>query len=127
MYGSFSEAWAGFRKNAYLLAGGRPAPFAAFFVLYVLSWVVPTALALAAAVGLAPPWAAWPLATLVLVKLAVDRWGRFPLWVSALAPATLALGAALQLDSAWAHARGRVAWKGRSVAGGAERVEREDG
>ena len=115
MYGSFGEAWAGFRKNAYLLAGGRPAPFAAFFVLYALAWVAPGALALAAALGLAPAWAGWPLGTLVLVKLAVDRWGRFPLWVSALAPVTLALGAALQLDSALAHARGRVAWKGRSV------------
>ena len=115
MYRSFGEAWAGFRKNSYLLAGGRPAPFAAFFALYALAWVVPSALALGAAAGLAPPWAGWPLATLVLVKLAVDRWGRFPLWVSALAPVTLALGAALQLDSAVAHARGRVAWKGRTV------------
>ena len=115
MYGSFGEAWAGFRKNAYLLAGGRPAPFAAFFVLYALAWVAPGALALAAALGLLPPWAGWPLGTLVLVKLGVDRWGRFPLWVSALAPVTLTLGAALQLDSALAHARGRVAWKGRSV------------
>ena len=124
MYGSFAEAWAGFRKNAFLLAGGRPAPFAAFFALYALCWVVPSALALGAAAGLAPPGAAWPLATLVLVKWAVDRWGRFPLWVSALAPVTLALGAALQLDSALAHRRGRVAWKGRSVAGGAGTGER---
>ena len=116
MYRSFGEAWAGFRKNSYLLAGGRPAPFAAFFALYALTWVVPSALALGAALGLAPAAAAWPLATLVLIKLAIDRWGRFPLWVSALAPLTLACGAALQLDSALAHARGRVAWKGRSVA-----------
>ncbi len=107
MYGSFGEAWAGFRKNAYLLAGGQPRPFAVFFAAYALSWVVPSALALRGH-GL-------PLATLTAVKLGVDRWARFPLWVSALAPVTLALGAALQLDSAWAHARGRVAWKGRSV------------
>ncbi|MDT0633293.1 glycosyltransferase, partial [Rubrivirga litoralis] len=120
MYRSFGEAWAGFRKNAYLLAGGRPAPFAAFFALYTLVWVVPSALALGGAAGLAPPWAAAPLVTLVAVKLGVDRWGRFPLWVSALAPVTLALGAALQLDSAWAHARGRVAWKGRAVGGAEE-------
>ena len=107
MYGSFREAWAGFRKNAYLLAGGRPRPFAVFFALYALSWVAPSVLA-----ARGRPL---PLATLTAVKLGVDRWARFPLWVSALAPVTLALGAALQLDSAWAHGRGRVAWKGRSV------------
>lgn len=109
MYRSFGEAWGGFRKNAYLLGGGRPAPFAAFFALYALSWVAPSALWLRGRGGLAP------LATLVAVKLGVDRWARFPLWVSAAAPVSLALGAALQLDSAWAHARRRVAWKGRRV------------
>ena len=55
------------------------------------------------------------LITLALVKLGIDRWGRFPLWVSLFGPISLALGAALQLDSAWAHLRGRVAWKGRNV------------
>ncbi len=110
MYGSFGEAWRGFRKNAYLLAGGGPVAFALFFALYVLSWVVPSLLWLGGPAGLAA------LATLVGIKLAVDRAGRFPLWVSALGPLTLALGAVLQLDSAWAHATGRVAWKGRSVS-----------
>ena len=111
MYGSFGEAWRGFRKNAYLLAGGGPVAFAAFFALYAVSWVAPSVLWLAGPVGLAP------LATLVLIKLAIDRVGRFPLWVSALGPLTLALGAVLQLDSAWAHALGRVDWKGRQVSG----------
>ena len=114
MYRSFSEAWRGFQKNAFLLAGGRPGgrPTAAFFffvALYVLAWVVPSVLWAATAPG------AWALASLVAVKLAVDRAGRFPLWVSALAPVTLALGLALQLDSWRAHATGRVAWKGRTV------------
>lgn len=111
MYGSFGEAWRGFRKNAYLLAGGGPVAFSAFFVLYTLSWVVPSVLWLGGSAGLVA------LATLMGIKLAIDRAGRFPLWVSLLGPATLALGAVLQLDSAAAHARGRVAWKGRSVAG----------
>lgn len=109
MYRSFAEAWHGFRKNAYLLGGGRPAPFAAFFALYTLAWVVPSGLWIGGAVGLSA------LGTLVLVKLLVDRAGRFPLWVSALAPLSLALGAALQVASAVAHARGTVAWKGRTV------------
>ena len=110
MYRTFGEAWQGFRKNAYLLAGGgRPLPFAAFFALYSLYWVAPTVLALAR------PGAWLALATLALVKLAIDRYERFPLWVSLLGPVSLALGAALQLDSALAHLRGRVAWKGRRV------------
>ena len=109
MYGSFGEAWRGFRKNAYLLAGGSPARFTVFFALYGLVWVLPSALWLLGPVGLAP------LATLVLAKALVDLWQGFPLWTILAAPVTLALGAALQLDSAIAHARGRVSWKGRSV------------
>lgn len=112
MYRSFGEAWHGFRKNAYLIAGGRPGRFAAFFALYALCWVVPSvAWAVAGAAGLAP------LATLWLAKGLIDRWGRLPAFVTLAAPLVLALGAALQLDSAWAHARGRVAWKGRRVGG----------
>ena len=111
MYRTFGEAWDGFRKNAYLLAGGdRSFSFPIFFALYALYWVAPTVVAFTHPLG----WL--PLATLAAVKLGVDRWGRFPLWVSVLGPVSLALGAALQLDSALAHRRGRVAWKGRSVA-----------
>ncbi|MEO0557166.1 MAG: glycosyltransferase family 2 protein [Bacteroidota bacterium] len=110
MYRTFGEAWQGFRKNAYLLAGdGRPLPFLVFFAFYALYWVLPTALAFAHPLG----W--MTLATLALVKLCIDRWERFPLWVSVFGPVTLALGATLQLDSAWAHLRGQVAWKGRNV------------
>lgn len=115
MYRSFGEAWRGFRKNAYLLGGGRPGPFAFFFAVYTLCWVVPSvAWLVAGPLGMAP------LATLWLVKGLIDRWGRLPLWITLAAPLALALGAGLQLDSAWAHARGHVAWKGRTVgrAGG---------
>ena len=56
-----------------------------------------------------------PLVTLTGLKLAIDQSARLPLWISALAPLALALGAALQLDSARSHATGAVAWKGRSV------------
>ncbi len=109
MYRSFGEAWRGFQKNAYLLAGGRPVPAAAFFALYSVTWVAPSLLWL----GGGAFWV--PLVTLTLLKLAIDRAARLPLWISALAPLALALGAALQLDSARAHATGAVAWKGRSV------------
>ncbi len=109
MYGSFGEAWRGFRKNAYLLAGGTPARAAAFFALYGLVWVAPSVLWATGPLGLAS------LATLALAKGVVDRSQGFPLWTTLAAPAALALGAALQADSAVAHARGRVAWKGRAV------------
>ncbi len=109
MYGTFGEAWRGFRKNAYLLGGGTPARFAGFFALYTLSWVVPSVL------WLWHPAGALALATLVLIKGIIDRVQGFPLWVSACAPLSLGMGAALMLDSAWAHARGRVSWKGRTV------------
>jgi len=116
MYRSFGEAWRGFRKNAYLLAGGRPAAFAAFFALYTACWVLPSVLwTVAGAAGLAP------LASLWLVKALIDRWSRAPWAVTLAAPLVLALGAALQLDSAVAHARGRVSWKGRTVGHGAGR------
>ncbi|MEM0962255.1 MAG: glycosyltransferase [Bacteroidota bacterium] len=115
MYGSFREAWSGFQKNAFLLAGGRPGGIATvglvgFLLLYGTSWVVPSLLWLFGATGL------WGLATLVAIKLAIDRSGRFPLWVSLLAPVTLAMGWILQLDSWRAHRTGTVAWKGRTVA-----------
>ncbi len=116
MYGTFGEAWRGFQKNAALIAGGQPgrpftAPFVAFTVLYAVAWVVPSVLWVWTPAG----W--WALATLVGLKGAIDRAGRFPVWVSALAPVVLALGLALQLDSARAHATGRVSWKGRAVGG----------
>ena len=110
MYRSWAEAWAGFRKNAYLLAGGSAPAASFFFLLYGLFWVAPVAMPLVAG---AAGW--WPVLTLALVKLAIDRMGRFPLWVSALAPVSLVGGAGLQVASAVAHWRGTVAWKGRTV------------
>lgn len=104
MYGSFGEAWRGFRKNAYLLAGnGRPVPFLIFFTIYCAFFVV-------------APWVAGAfLITLYAFKGAIDRWGRLPWFVTPAAPLVLTLGALLQLDSAWSHARGAVEWKGRRV------------
>ncbi len=120
MYRSFGEAWHGFRKNAYLIGGGTPGRFAVFLALYVLCWVVPSvAWTFAGVLGLLP------LATLWLAKGLIDRWGRLPCGVTLAAPVALALGAALLLDSAWAHARGNVAWKGRAV--GDARGEMEGG
>lgn len=104
MYRTTAEAWRGFRKNAYLLTGGRPAPFAVFWTMFVVVFL--------AGPVLAPAWVSWIFAT----KLVSDRLARYPLWVSALAPVTLVLWAALLVDSALSHHRGTVDWKGRPVA-----------
>ena len=108
LYGSLAEAWAGFRKNAYLLLGGRRLPFA---LLHAGWWglfvVAPWALL---AVG------AWPALALVwTLKLSTDQMARLPWAAGLLAPLSLAMGGAIQAASAWAHARGRVTWKGRTV------------
>ena len=107
MYGSLGEAWRGFRKNAFLLAGsGSWAGFAAFFVVYSLVWVVAPLLSLTL------------LATSFVIKAVIDRAMGLPLAVSLFGPLPLILGAGLQLDSARAHAAGAVDWKGREVSGG---------
>ncbi|HYE94699.1 MAG TPA: glycosyltransferase [Rubricoccaceae bacterium] len=103
MYRTLGEAWRGFRKNAFLLQGGRLLPFLAFHLLYVLLFV-------------AAPLFGWPLlGTLYALKGATDRVARLPLWITLLTPLVLLGGALLQLDSALAHARGAVTWKGRRV------------
>jgi glycosyltransferase involved in cell wall biosynthesis len=104
MYRDLGEAWRGFRKNAYLLLGGHPFPFAVLFGLFALTFIIGPL--------------AWPagLAWLMATKLVSDRFSGFRLWVSAAAPATFALWTLLLIDSAWSHARGQVEWKGRPVA-----------
>ena len=104
MYGSFGEAWAGFRKNAYLILGGHPASFALVWPFYVLALVV------------APFVSPWLFASTVLLKVLADRAFGLPPWIGLVAPLSFGLGGAMALDSALAHARGRVEWKGRRVA-----------
>lgn len=103
MYRSFVEAWRGFRKNAYLLMGGRPASFWPLFVVFTLTLTI------------APLISPWLLVSVFALKFASDRFGRFPVWVSLLAPLSFALSTVLQLDSAVHHWLGRVSWKGRPV------------
>ncbi len=104
MYPGMTEAWRGFRKNAYLILGGTPAAFALLFAFFLFTFL------------LAPFFAPWLLVSLYGLKTATDRLAGFPLWVSLLTPLSFALAVALQLDSALSHWTGRVAWKGRSVA-----------
>ena len=103
MYASFGDAWRGFRKNAYLILGGSPVAFVGLFTFFASVWVV-------------APWVSpWLLASVVGLKACTDQRVGLPLWVTALAPVSFALGSALQFDSAVHHWTGTVTWKGRSV------------
>jgi hypothetical protein len=103
MYGSFREAWAGFRKNAYLLLGGS---LISFFPLFALFLTVYT---------LAPFFGWGPLAMVYIGKILSDRKSGMPAWVSLLTPLSYAVASIVQIDSALAHLSGSVTWKGRAV------------
>lgn len=105
MYRDLAAAWRGFRKNAYLAAGGHPLPFLAFLAFLVVTHLVGPAMSLIPAI--------W----LLVLKAVSDRFARMPLWVSALAPVTVVLCAGILVDSAITHLRGRTTWKGRNVSG----------
>lgn len=104
MYDSFADAWRGFRKNAYLLMGGRPIPFLLFLTLF------------AATNWLCILVSKYLLVSAIALKLVADLTGRIPARTSLAAPVSFALASAIQLDSAIAHWRGRVEWKGRTVS-----------
>ncbi|MEM6783492.1 MAG: glycosyltransferase family 2 protein [Bacteroidota bacterium] len=108
MYGTLAEAWRGFRKNAYLLAGGHPATFVPLWLLYAALFVVGPWLALALGVP-------WLLASSVALKGGCDLARRLPLWLPVVVPLVFVLANVLQSDSAVSHWTGRVAWKGRTV------------
>lgn len=112
MYDSYTEAWRGFRKNAYLLLGGTPLRFALAYAGFVLTWLV------------APFLSLWFLVSLYGLKLVTDRASGASLTVTLLAPVSYLLGLGLQLDSAVHHWLGRVAWKGRSVPASARPSDR---
>ena len=105
MYRGFGTAWRGFRKNAYLIAGGSPLAFAFAFAFYAVVFV------------LAPFTSLWLLASLYALKAATDLRSGMPAYVTLLTPVSFWLGALLLLDSAFHHLAGRVAWKDRRVGG----------
>ena len=103
MYDGFADAWRGFRKNAYLLAGNNVVSAALYLVFLLCVFV------------LSPLVALWLLALVYTNKCCTDRICRFPLWVTFLAPLSFVLGVILHIDSAWHHLSGNVSWKGRAV------------
>jgi hypothetical protein len=104
MYAGFRDAWLGFRKNVYPFMGGTPIEFGIGWILYAVPFV------------LAPLVSPWFVAAWYALKLASDRLVRMPWHVTALALVTFVLGSVQQIDSAIAHWRGRVRWKGRNLA-----------
>ena len=111
MYRSLAEAWAGFRKNAYLLQGGTPLRFAAAQAVFWTLFLLP------------PLVSPWFLLSLYALKAGSDTVGRFPLGVRLLAPLSLLLGGLLPIDSAVSHWTGRVRWKGRKVGQARDSVD----
>lgn len=103
MYEGLRDAWAGFRKNAYLLLGGAPVSFVAMYGYFLLIWLV------------APILSPWFLVSLYGLKGTTDQLNDVPLSISAIAPLSFLLGLILQFDSAVHHWTDRVTWKGRPV------------
>jgi glycosyltransferase involved in cell wall biosynthesis len=103
MYDGFRSAWRGFRKNAFLLTGRSRFGFATYLGAYVAVYL------------LAPLASIWFPVIAITTKLVSDRYARYPLWVSLLAPATFVFWAVLFVDSAMSHMLGTVRWKGRLV------------
>jgi hypothetical protein len=103
MYGGIGDAWRGLRKNTYPFVGETVWSFALVYASYAYLFL------------LAPLVTPWSILAWYGLKAGADRLVRMPLWVTALTPVSLMLGAALQLDSAIAHWTGQAQWKGRSV------------
>lgn len=104
MYESFSDAWRGFRKNAYLLLGGHVPSFLFVFGGFFITHVC--------ALFLNP----WLLIPLYLNKTLADRTSGFSFWISLVTPLSYLFASTLAIDSAWHHLFGKVSWKGRTVA-----------
>ncbi|MEX2399871.1 MAG: glycosyltransferase family 2 protein [Rhodothermales bacterium] len=103
MYDSFGDAWRGFRKNAYLLMGGRWWTFTLWWIAY--AWMF----------AIAP--FVWPevLAAVYCLKIVSDRAAGMPIRVTILGPLAHIAGVGLHVDSAVSHWTGRARWKGRRV------------
>jgi GT2 family glycosyltransferase len=110
MYDSAAALREGFRKNLYLLLGGRPLPFAAGLAMLSLAWIYPFAGALRGTAA-----ALVPLALLAAVRVSAALLFRQGWRTVALHPAGALVAARLAVESWIGHARGRVTWKGRGV------------
>jgi glycosyltransferase involved in cell wall biosynthesis len=101
MYANLEEAWSGFRKNAYDIAGGSPLRLVVGLTVYVTGLLVLPVL--------------YPVLLLPLfgIKWATDRFLGVPLRITLAAPVSWVLGAAVLMHSTWANWTGTNEWKGR--------------
>ena len=104
MYGSFPEAWRGFRKNTADILGRTLLSSTLVLAGYVLMFIV------------APLLAPVLFVSLFLLKFISDRLTRQPFAVTLLAPVSFVLIVFLGLDSMFNRSRGRIEWKGRIIA-----------
>jgi glycosyltransferase involved in cell wall biosynthesis len=117
MYRSFAAMWEGWKKNIYQLIGGKPADFYAEFNA-IFPWIP----FLLIVFGLWYPLAI--LAGVVLLLLRQLRYGtelrrnRYPFQLIIYYVPAVLLYAAVLIASYRGHVKGKVAWKGRSVAVG---------
>ncbi|MEQ9104398.1 MAG: glycosyltransferase [Rhodothermales bacterium] len=101
MYANLEEAWSGFRKNAYDIAGGSPVRLVVGLAVYVTGLLVLPIM--------------YPVLLLPLfgIKWVTDRFLGVPLRITLAAPVSWVLGAAVLIHSAWANWTGTNEWKGR--------------
>lgn len=103
MYGTFSEAWRGFRKNTADILGKTILTSTLALTGYVIVFIV------------APILSPVLLLSLFTLKFVSDRITRQPLLISLLAPVSFLLIIFLGLDSMFNRSRGRIEWKGRII------------
>jgi chlorobactene glucosyltransferase len=112
MYADPAAMRAGFGKNLYGIAGGRPIRFLAVLALFLFTMLGPLVLPL-----FDPrPLALLPLGLLVAVRLAVAGTFHHGILPVLLHPFGTLLIAGIAVASARAVRSGRVGWKGRNVA-----------
>ena len=103
MYGNFSEAWAGFRKNTAEILGRSTTTSVLGLSFYVVMFVL-------------APFIHAPLVfSLLFMKFVADRVTRQPLGVTLLAPVSFLLVVGIGIDSIWHRSQGRIQWKGRII------------
>jgi len=103
MYGSFGEAWAGFRKNTADILGRSTIGSLVVLAGYILIFLV--------APILYPPF----LLSLLFLKIISDRITRQSWRITMMAPVSFLFVAGLGFDSIWHRSRGRIEWKGRII------------
>ena len=119
MYHNFTDAWAGFLKNAHE-GMATPVALPVWTVLLGGGHLLPAALVVTAILGAGPYWPALLALFLSLgLRTAVTVRSRESLWSIPLHPATVATALAIQWTALLRRQRGRpAAWKGRAYHAG---------